>query len=86
MKVEFVPTTWATLTRDLRAGGFHNGSSGGVTKNIEREIVRRLHEKLLVVPKNAARPFRRQTPSDLNRNDQSSRDVTDWLESRAGDK
>ncbi|AFS70310.1 transporter substrate-binding domain-containing protein [Exiguobacterium antarcticum] len=38
LEVEFVPTTWATLTRDLRAGRFHM-VVGGVTKNIEREIV-----------------------------------------------
>lgn len=38
LEVEFVPTTWGTLTRDLRAGKFHM-VVGGVTKNIEREIV-----------------------------------------------
>lgn len=36
--VEFVPTTWPTLSADLASGKF-DMVVGGVTKNIEREII-----------------------------------------------
>ncbi len=61
LEVEFVPTTWGTLTRDLRAGKFHM-VVGGVTKNIEREIVGDFTKSYLSFQKT---PLVRTTDLDL---------------------
>nr|WP_251132083.1 MULTISPECIES: transporter substrate-binding domain-containing protein [unclassified Exiguobacterium] len=61
LEVEFVPTTWPTLTRDLRAGKF-DMVVGGVTKNIEREIIGDFTKSYLSFQKT---PLVRK--SDLNR-------------------
>jgi len=61
LEVEFVATTWGTLTRDLRAGKFHM-VVGGVTKNIEREIVGDFTKSYLSFQKT---PLVRKTDLDL---------------------